>query len=99
MLKVVRCGELFKHVQIVHGSKGSSQSPTMLVGFSKETMVVLTYGLYAGPFSRKMWLIMIDAYSKWPEIHAMSTTTAQATTFRDFYTIGLPEWLIIDISP
>ena len=81
MLKMGRCGELFKHVQIVHGGKGSSQSPTTLVGFSKKTMVVLTYGLYTGPFRRKMWLIMIDAYSKWPEIHAMSTTTAQATTF------------------
>ena len=54
MLKVGRCGELFKHVQTVHGSKGSSQSPTTLMGFYKETMVVLTYGLYAGPFSRKM---------------------------------------------
>ena len=26
-----------------------------------------------------MWLILIDAYSKWPEIYAMSATTAQAT--------------------
>ena len=26
-----------------------------------------------------MWLLLIDAYSKWPEVHAMSSTTAQAT--------------------
>ena len=33
---------------------------------------------YAGPFKGKMWLILIDAYSKWPEIYAMSATTPQA---------------------
>ena len=26
-----------------------------------------------------MWLLLIDTYSKWPEVHAMSSTTAQAT--------------------
>ena len=34
---------------------------------------------YAGSFKGKMWLLMFDAYSKWPEIHEMKTTTAEAT--------------------
>ena len=34
---------------------------------------------YAGPYRGTMWLLLIDAYSKWPEVHAMSSTTAQAT--------------------
>ena len=36
---------------------------------------------YARPFRSKMWLILIDAYSKWPEVHAMSSTTAQAKIY------------------
>ena len=34
---------------------------------------------YAGPFKEKMWLLLIDAFSKWPEIHEMNSTTAEAT--------------------
>ena len=34
---------------------------------------------YAGPFKGKMWLLLIDAFSKWPEIHEMNSTTAEAT--------------------
>ena len=26
-----------------------------------------------------MWLLVVDAYSKWPEIHSMEPTTAEAT--------------------
>ena len=33
---------------------------------------------YAGPYRGIMWLLLINAYSKWPEIHAMSSTTAHA---------------------
>ena len=57
---------------------------------------------YAGPFRGKMWLILIDAYSKWPEIHAMSVTTAQATIqqLRKIFAVhGLPERLITDNGP
>ena len=30
-------------------------------------------------FKGKMWLLLIDAFSKWPEIHEMKTTTAEAS--------------------
>ena len=30
---------------------------------------------FAGPFLGKMFLIMVDAHSKWPEVMMMSTTT------------------------
>ena len=52
---------------------------------------------YAGSFKSKMWLILIDAYSKWPEIYAMSTTTPQAKIqqLQKIFAIhGLPELLI-----
>ena len=57
---------------------------------------------YTGPFRGKMWLIVIDAYSKWPEIHATSTIIAQATIHqlhKIFSAHGLQEQLITDNGP
>ena len=57
---------------------------------------------YAGSFRGKIWLILIDAYSKWPEIHAMSSNTASATNgqlCKIFSAHGLPEQLITDNGP
>ncbi|KIH62705.1 hypothetical protein ANCDUO_07008, partial [Ancylostoma duodenale] len=34
---------------------------------------------YAGPIDRRMFLIIVDAYSKWPEMIEMSSTTSKAT--------------------
>ena len=34
---------------------------------------------YAGPFKGKMWLLLIDAFSKWPDIHEMKVITTEAT--------------------
>ena len=40
---------------------------------------------FSGPFRGKnIWLIVIDPYSKWPETHAISTTSAQAMIFINF---------------
>ena len=69
------------------------------MGISKETLATLTSRL-CRPI--QMWLILIDAYSKWPEIYAMSATTAQATIqqLRKIFAIhGLPELLITDNGP
>ena len=45
---------------------------------------------------------MIDAFSKWPEIHEMKATTAEATIFKlkqIFAAHGLPERIISDNGP
>ena len=34
---------------------------------------------FAGPFKGKMFLILIDRHSKWPEVIEMSTTTSEKT--------------------
>ena len=34
---------------------------------------------YAGPFMNSMWLVLQDAYSKWPEVIRMNSSTAHAT--------------------
>ncbi|KAL3117759.1 hypothetical protein niasHT_004888 [Heterodera trifolii] len=34
---------------------------------------------YAGPFFGKMFLVIVDAYSKWPEIFEMNSTGSAAT--------------------
>ena len=49
-----------------------------------------------------MWLLLIDAFSKWPEIHEMNSTTAEATISKlkqTFAAQGLPERIISDNGP
>ena len=54
---------------------------------------------YAGPFCGKMFLIVVDAYSKWLEVRPVSSATS-ATTMEQlrsiFATHGLPELLVTD---
>ncbi len=54
---------------------------------------------YAGPFKGAMWLIFVDAFSKWPEVVKMSSTTTFDTTqalLDIFANLGLPETLVSD---
>ena len=54
---------------------------------------------YAGPFLGQMYLIIIDAYSKWLEVIPTSTSTAQVTAKlcrRVFATHGLPCSIVTD---
>lgn len=37
---------------------------------------------FAGPFERKMLLIIIDAYSKWLDVHVITSATSSATIDR-----------------
>lgn len=54
---------------------------------------------YAGPFLGHMFLIIVDAHSKWIEAHVMNTSTSAATiqklrkTFSQF---GIPEMVVSD---
>ena len=54
---------------------------------------------YAGPFMGKMFLLIIDAHSKWLDVHWVSSATTE-TTFEKlrttFATQGLPEVLVSD---
>ena len=57
---------------------------------------------YARPFEGKMFLLLIDAYSKWMEIHPMSFSTSTATIEflgKSFTTLGLLEVIASDIGP
>ena len=57
---------------------------------------------FAGPFKGKMYFLLVDAHSKWPEIHEMSGTTTQKTIdiLRSlFSSYGLPEQLVSDNGP
>ena len=51
---------------------------------------------------RDIFLVMLDAYSKWPEVRAMSSSTAQHTieVMQDiFATHGFPQILVSDNGP
>ena len=57
---------------------------------------------YAGPFQGTMFLIIMDAHSKWPEVVSTQSTTSAKTIdiLRSvFARIGLPEILISDNGP
>ncbi|CAC5359621.1 unnamed protein product [Mytilus coruscus] len=57
---------------------------------------------FAGPFLDQMFLIIIDAHSKWPEVIPMKSTTS-TQTIRVLRTIfaraGLPEQIVSDNGP
>jgi hypothetical protein len=54
----------------------------------------------AGPFLNKMWLIIADAHSKWPEVfdlHTTSTSTVIITRIREsICRFGIPEQIVSD---
>ena len=57
---------------------------------------------FAGPFMNDMFLIVVDAYSKWPEVVRMNTTTSSATinVLRTIFSrYGYPEQLVSDNGP
>lgn len=57
---------------------------------------------YAGPFMNSMFLIAVDAHSKWPEVSIMSSTTSAKTieALRTmFATHGLPSQIVSDNGP
>ena len=54
---------------------------------------------YAGPFMGKMFLILVDAHSKWMEVCPVSAATSQVTIEKlrmIFATHGLPQILVSD---
>ena len=57
---------------------------------------------FAGPFQGSMFLVAVDAYSKWPEVRIMSTTTVSRTldVLREWFAAhGIPEHLVTDNEP
>ncbi|PAA68677.1 hypothetical protein BOX15_Mlig034486g1 [Macrostomum lignano] len=57
---------------------------------------------YAGPFEGKMLLILVDAHSKWIEVHICQSATSSATIDRlrrTFSQLGLPEVVVTDNGP
>ncbi|XP_041961667.1 uncharacterized protein K02A2.6-like [Alosa sapidissima] len=54
---------------------------------------------YAGPFQGEMFLLIVDAYSKWLDIYPVKTSTSQVTIEKlrqSFSVFGLPKMLVSD---
>ncbi|XP_017886019.1 uncharacterized protein K02A2.6-like, partial [Ceratina calcarata] len=54
---------------------------------------------FAGPFLGKMFFILVDAYSKWPEVHIVENITTETTIKKCkqiFAYFGLPKLIITD---
>lgn len=57
---------------------------------------------FLGPFYNKMYLVVIDSYSKWPEIYEMNNITASKTieVFKNIFSrFGYPAHLVTDNGP
>ena len=57
---------------------------------------------HAGPFMGKLFLILVDAHSKWLEVHVVPSTSAAATIDKlraIFATFGLPDQIVSDNGP
>ena len=57
---------------------------------------------FAGPFQGRMFFIVVDAHSKWPEVVEMTTTTTADTLKalrKMFAQYGLPEQMVSDNGP
>ncbi|XP_048084302.1 uncharacterized protein LOC125284409 [Alosa alosa] len=57
---------------------------------------------FAGPFEGHMYLVAVDAHSKWPEVHIMDSTTASMTiqVLRGLFSCyGIPHILVSDNGP
>jgi hypothetical protein len=57
---------------------------------------------FAGPLHNQMFLIVVDAYSKWPEVIQMKSTTSEKTikVLRDLFArYGLVDQLVSDNGP
>ncbi|XP_031551930.1 uncharacterized protein K02A2.6-like [Actinia tenebrosa] len=57
------------------------------------------YIVYAGPYKGEMFLIVVDACSRWLEVHLMKAITSTATIeklMEIFATHGLPKTVVCD---
>ena len=56
----------------------------------------------AGPIQGKMLCLVVDAHSKWPEVHILTSVTAARTVqaLREIFArVGLPKQLVSDNGP
>ena len=54
---------------------------------------------HTGPFQGKLFLVLVDAHSKWIEVHIVPSTSAASTIAKlrhIFATFGLPEQIVSD---
>ena len=57
---------------------------------------------HAGPFLGKYYFILVDAFSRWIEVHTVDSTSATSTInllHKIFSTHGLPKQLVSDDGP
>ena len=57
---------------------------------------------FAGPFNGNYYFLLVDAFSRWPEIHLLKTITAETTIEtcnKIFSTFGIPTVMVSDNGP
>ena len=91
-------GETNSLWKVIVSEEQPSSSATIFLGMAGEAWQRL-YIDFAGPLKGKMYFMLVEAHSKWPEVVEMQSTTAEKTiqVMREmFATYGLPEQVVSD---
>lgn len=81
---------------------GTSSHPVAPVDWAVQAIWQRIHVDFAGPFLGSMFLIAVDAHSKWPEVYPMSTMTTKKTIevlWHIFASHGLPMQVVTDNRP
>ena len=98
---ILRLNSTSETVPLVRYQPKILQSPLTSTGMARSPWTQV-HTDFAGPFLGKMYLILIDAHSKWMKVHVTSTATSAVTINKmklTFSSLGLPEILVMDNRP
>src|SRR5277367_2175806 len=104
MVAIHGCGH-YGNMQVLCQLQHSDNVPTSITSISiavARNSILPNHMDLAGPFKGKMFLIIIDAYSKWLDVIPVKKTTSTVMIKHLRRTIaqhGLPTYLVTDNGP
>ena len=93
---------MVKSCKICQGTRNKPPSATLHPWDWPQKPWQRVHADYAGPFLGRMFLILVEANTKWVDIHVVNSTSAEVTIEKmraTFATLGLPQILVTDNGP
>jgi len=82
-------------------SRSHNKDTITSIRFSSQA-IAMSKLWFCRAISKQMWILLIDAYSKWPEVHVMESTTTDIVIKhlqQIFATHGLPHQIVSNNGP